>query len=271
MENFKFKKEFGQNFIYDEDLLSDIIKLSNITKEDNVLEIGAGCGNLTKKIAQNCKFVLSYEIDKKLTEHLKNLEIQYNNLKIIIKDILKESTKDIENQFKNDFVIVANLPYYITSPIIFKFLEESNKVKNMTFMVQKEVAERFVAKENSKQYGVSTIMINYRADVKYLRTVSKNMFHPSPKVDSALIQITPNYQKKLPKNDEFFKMLVKTAFSSRRKTLVNNLEKLIHDKNAIKQSLKILSLNENIRAENISIEQFVLLSDYLTELNKIHL
>lgn len=169
MENFKFKKEFGQNFIFDGNLLSAIVSDAEITSDDEVLEIGAGAGTLTKKICEKAKKVVSYEIDKNLTEHLMDIQKQNGNLTVVMRDALKEDISEIEKHFEGNYKIVANLPYYITSPMIFKFLEQTNRVKSMTVMVQKEVAERFSAKENSKDYGISTIMINYYADVKYLR------------------------------------------------------------------------------------------------------
>ena len=160
MKNFKFKKEFGQNFIFDGNLLSAIVSDSEITEEDEVLEIGAGAGTLTQKLCEKAKKVVSYEIDKNLTEHLRELDGKNNNLKVIIADALKTPIQEIESNFSGNYKIVANLPYYITSPMIFKFLEPTKRVLSLTAMVHIEVAERFGAKENTKDYGVSTIMIN---------------------------------------------------------------------------------------------------------------
>lgn len=263
MKNFKFKKEFGQNFIFDGNLLSAIVSDSEITEEDEVLEIGAGAGTLTQKLCEKAKKVVAYEIDKNLTEHLRELEGKNNNLKVIIADALKTPIQEIESNFSGNYKIVANLPYYITSPMIFKFLEQTKRVLSLTVMVQKEVAERFGAKENTKDYGVSTIMINYQADVKYLRTVGRKMFTPPPNVDSALIKITPNEKKERAKGEEFFVKLVKASFSMRRKTLQNNLLSISIPKEKTVEALKMLSKPETTRAEELSISEFISLSNFL--------
>lgn len=261
MENFKFKKEFGQNFIFDGNLLSSIVFDSGIRKDDEVLEIGAGAGTLTQKLCKAAKKVVSYEIDKNLTERLKEIEIANNNLKIIMEDALKADIKKIEGNFSQNYKIVANLPYYITTPLIFKFLEQTKNVLSLTVMVQKEVAERFLAKENSKDYGISTIMLSYMADVVYLRTVKRNMFIPSPNVDSALIKITPSENKPKAKNFKLFSEIVKTAFSMRRKTLVNNLLKLNIPKERTIEILEELGKTQSARAQELSVSDFIYFTD----------
>ena len=262
MFNFKFKKEFGQNFIFDENLLNSIVLDSGINKKTDVLEIGAGAGTLTKKLCQSANMVVSYEIDKTLKEHLTDLENNNKNLKIIFADALKESIQKIESNFPNNYVLVANLPYYITSPIIFKFLQ-SDKVESITVMVQKEVALRYLAKPKSKDYGIPTVMINYSADIKFLRNVNRKIFVPSPNVDSSLIKITKNFNKPKAKNEIFFFNLVKKSFANRRKTLVNNLQLLNIPKNKTLKALSMLGKNENVRAEELSITDFIQLSDIL--------
>jgi len=264
MENFKFKKEFGQNFIFDGNLLSAIVSDSGIIENDEVLEIGAGAGTLTQKICEKAKKVVSYEIDKKLTEHLRNLESKNQNLKVIMADTLETPIEEIEKNFSEKYKIVANLPYYITSPMIFKFLEETNRVESLTVMVQKEVAERFSAKENSKDYGVATIMINYQADVEYLRTVKRQMFTPPPNVDSALIKITPNPNKPKANSNENFAKIVKASFSMRRKTLQNNLNFALQiPKEKTIDALSLINKAPTARAEELSIQDFIFLSNYL--------
>ncbi|MDD4111093.1 MAG: 16S rRNA (adenine(1518)-N(6)/adenine(1519)-N(6))-dimethyltransferase RsmA [Clostridia bacterium] len=264
-KNFSFKKNFGQNFIYDENLLSEIVFLAEVTEDDNVLEIGAGAGTLTAKLAEKAKKVVSYEIDKTLTEHLEKLSKQYENLTIYIKDGLKASIKEIEEVFNGEnYILVANLPYYITTPLIFKFIEETQNVKSMTVMIQKEVAERFCADPNSKDYGIATIMLNYHADVKYLKTINRTFFNPSPKVDSALIQVIPKLNKSKAKDNVKFKKLVQSAFSMRRKTLINNLTKNFNaQKSDVISLLQKLGKLETARAEELSINDFIYLSDNL--------
>lgn len=264
IENFEFKKNFGQNFIFDENLLAKIVDDAGITEKDNVLEIGAGAGTLTSKLADKAKKVVSYEIDKTLTEHLSALSSKYKNLKIVIKDALKTAIQEIESDFDGEkYAIVANLPYYITSPLIFKFIEETKNVTSITVMVQKEVAERYAAHPNSKEYGIATIMLNYFADIKYLRTVKKEVFRPIPKVDSALIQIIPNANKTRAKDEKFFRKLVQSAFSMRRKTLLNNLKTLDIEKERLFSLLEKINKLPTARAEELSISDFIFLSDNL--------
>ena len=148
MINHNFKKKFGQNFISDKNLLQAIVSDANISGSDDVLEIGAGAGTLTEEISKKARKVVSYEIDKDLTQHL--IELNLKNVQFIFEDIMNEKIENIENKFNDKYKIIANLPYYITTPIIFKFLNNSTKLQSLTIMVQKEVAERIVAKEGKK-------------------------------------------------------------------------------------------------------------------------
>lgn len=265
MENFNFKKEFGQNFIFDGNLLSAIVFDAGITEKDNVLEIGAGAGTLTEKLSCKAKKVVAYEIDKNLTEHLNELAKKHNNLTIYMRDALKTPMKEIESDFnEGKYHVVANLPYYITSPLIFKFIENTKNVLSLTIMIQKEVAERYSARSNSKEYGIATIMLNYYADAKYVRTVNRKMFTPSPNVDSALIKITPNESKPKADDSKKFQKLVNASFSMRRKTLVNNLTKNFEaNKEHLLSLIKDLQKSPSVRAEELEIKDFIYLSNNL--------
>jgi 16S rRNA (adenine1518-N6/adenine1519-N6)-dimethyltransferase len=264
--NFEFKKHFGQNFLTDTNLLKAIVADANITKEDEVLEIGPGAGALTKELARQAKKVICYEIDKKLEPILKQELAEFDSVQIIFKDILKEEDEAISKHFKGSFKVVANLPYYITTPIIFKFLEGEFDIKSLTIMVQKEVAERLVAKEGTKNYGTITVSANIKADTKITRIVGRQMFTPPPNVDSAIINLTINNAKFDLKNKEVLQSLIKTAFAMRRKTLYNNLKASFNlSSEVIKQVMQNCYLQENIRGEALSLEQFVNLAN---ELNK---
>lgn len=251
MEKIKFKKKYGQNFLSDTNLLKAIVADSSITNQDEVLEIGAGAGALTSCLANCCKKLVSFEIDKSLENILQEKLKEFNNVNLIFADIMEIQTKNIEKYFNGKYKIVANLPYYITSPIIFKFLEESKNLISMTIMVQKEVGEKMIAKPHSQNYGILTVMVNHYAKVKIARIVKKQMFTPQPKVDSCIV----NLQLKNVLYDKNFKRFVQTAFSMRRKTLLNNLSKL-YLKTKIESVLVQNSLNLNVRAEELTIEQF---------------
>ena len=262
--NFKFSKKFGQNFIFDKNLLKAIIEDSGINENDEVLEIGPGAGTLTRVIAEKAKKVVSFEIDKTLEPILKeNLE-GLKNSSIVFADALKSDIKYIESYFSNEYKIVANLPYYITTPLIFKFIKETKNVKSMCIMVQKEVGQRLVAKSSDKEYGSISAILDFYADVKILRQVPRHMFVPSPNVDSCIVQI--NFIKnKFCANSDVFEKVVKSAFSNRRKTLANNLSK---DFNLSKeQAINLLVTNgykADVRGDSLSTSDFVLISNMMS-------
>ena len=258
--NFKFNKKFGQNFIFDKNLLNAIIEDSQITKQDEVLEIGPGAGTLTKVIASKAKKVISYEIDTNLQPILQENLKDVHNSKIIFQDALKTNIDEIERNFDGEYKIVANLPYYITTPLIFKFVGETNKVKSMSIMVQKEVGERLVAKNTDKEFGSISVILDFYADVKILRQVPRRMFVPAPNVDSCVVQI--NFVKnKYNCNSQTFEKVVKSAFSNRRKTLSNNLSKDFNlSKVSLCEMLTSLGYSETVRGDSLSTQDFVKIS-----------
>lgn len=251
MREFETKKKFGQNFLTDKNLLSAICSDAGLTKDDDVLEIGAGMGTLTEKLSKHAKNVVSYEIDGDLKDHLLNLKLP--NVKFIFKDIMNENLQDIESQFRGNYKLVANLPYYITTPIIFKFLAKS-KVSSLTIMVQKEVAQRMVATEGKKDYGVLSVSIAALGGAKITRVVGREMFHPVPKVDSAVVRIDVKNSYKIEDLAGFF-TFVKNIFAMRRKTLLNNLVKAY----LIPKDELLLLFGEDLnrRAESFSVEEIV--------------
>ena len=266
---FRTKKRLGQNFLINPDVLSDIIEYSGVTKDDIVLEIGPGVGFVTEQLVKYAKKVIAVELDEEAIKELEKLDC--DNLQIIHQDILKT---DISSLCEEKIKVVANIPYYITSPIIAHLLGEvddlSNKNRNsitdIILMVQEEVARRMTASENSpsKQYGLLTILSQFWADCSIIRLVGRKSFYPAPKVNSALVRLQVR-QEPLIKSDDytFFKKVVKSAFSQRRKTLKNCLIKDGFEKNKVEQAIKSLGLDENIRGEKLSIEQFGDLSEKL--------
>ncbi len=257
IKDFKFNKKFGQNFIFDTNLLSAIVKDSGVSLQDDVLEIGPGAGTLTKIIAENCKKVVSYEIDTSLKPILEDNLQGVHNSQIIFADALKTDIKEIENSFLGNYKIIANLPYYITTPLIFKFIEQTKRIDSLTVMVQKEVGDRFVAKPNSKDYGIITVMLDFYGNVKVVRQVNRKMFTPSPNVDSCVVKIDI-VKNKYNCDESMFSKIVHSSFAMRRKTLVNNLSSGLNvSKQQVIDLLKSLNINENIRAENLTTQDFV--------------
>ena len=236
-------------------ILNTIINASNISKSDNILEIGPGQGALTELLVENAKFVTSVEIDPDLEKILINKFQNKNNFNLVIGDFLEI---DLNNLIKEKVKIVANIPYYITSPIIQKIIDNRKFIENIYIMVQKEVAERICATQG-KERSVLTLSIEYFGIAKYLFTVPKEAFNPVPKVDSAFMSIElykDNPYISQVKENIFFKY-VKTAFANKRKTILNNLSALEFSKEHIKEILSKAKIPEMERAENISIEKYI--------------
>lgn len=251
MNNHIMKKKFGQNFLTDKNLLKKIVDSADI-KEKNVIEIGPGQGALTQFLVLDAKKVIAYEIDLDLKTYLESLEANHNNLTIKFEDILKvDIPKDEE------YHVVANIPYNITSPIIFKILDTKN-IKSATLMVQKEVCDRITANPNNKNYNGLSVIIQYYMDVFKIMNVSKKLFRPVPKVDSAVFKMVRK-QPILNENEEkLFIEIVKASFHQKRKTLLNNLSFAFDiSKDTINELLLNLNINSSLRAENISVEQFI--------------
>lgn len=252
------RKNLGQNFLIDENILNKIVLAARPDSETGVVEIGPGIGALTEALLQKFRKVLAFEIDKKLVGVLKEELAKYSNLKILSQDFLKADLKK-ELSFFSDckrVITVSNLPYYITTQIIIRLLEEDNEIEEFYFMVQKEVGERMVAKEGGKDYGSLSILINYRCEGEILFPVSRNSFFPKPNVDSVVIKLKKRKLDLGIKNERNFLKFVRNIFSQRRKTLVNNLlANYMLTREEILGVLKRLALPESIRSEALSLEK----------------
>ena len=255
-------KNLGQNFLIDESVIIDACDSANINKEDLVIEIGPGLGTLTKYILERAGKVICVELDDRMIDILKERFFLYENFEIINEDILKVDLHKLIKEEKNGNIknvkIVANLPYYITTPIIMKLLEERLDLQSITVMVQKEVAERLIAVPGEKFTGAITYSVYYYADSENVRIVDKSSFIPEPSVESEVINLKIRENPPVNvNNEELFFKLIKIAFMQRRKTLVNSLSNSgFIEKNKIIEILKKLNINENIRAEKLSIQDF---------------
>ena len=255
-------KNLGQNFLIDESVIIDACDSANINKEDLVIEIGPGLGTLTKYILERAGKVICVELDDRMIDILKERFFLYENFEIINEDILKVDLHKLIKEEKNENIknvkIVANLPYYITTPIIMKLLEERLDLQSITVMVQKEVAERLIAVPGEKFTGAITYSVYYYADSENVRVVDKSSFIPEPSVESEVINLKIRENPPVNvNNEELFFKLIKIAFMQRRKTLVNSLSNSgFIEKNKIIEILKQLNINENIRAEKLSIQDF---------------
>ena len=251
-------KRLGQNFLFDEQSLQIIAQ--DVTKDDTVVEIGPGLGTLTAILAEKANKVIAIELDNKMVEILKERFKLYNNIQIIQDDILKVDIDKIAPKAK----IVANLPYYITTSIITKLL--NTNIKEITILIQKEVAERICAETGTKKAGAITYFVKYYADSKIIANVPKEYFIPSPEVESSIVKITKKDEKQVKViNEKLFFDIIKTNFTQRRKTILNSLSSII-SKEVLKNILKECKIEENVRGENLSIDQFAMIANKYEEL-----
>lgn len=259
---FEFKKRYGQNFLADENIINKIVKKSNVKEDSVVIEIGVGSGNLTKKLAGVAKNVIGYEIDASLENIINDNLNSFSNVEIIYDDFLNRNIIDDLSKYEYTHIyVVANLPYYITTPIITKLIDENINIEQMTIMVQKEVGDRLNASPGHKEYNSLTIFINYYFEVSKLFEVSRNAFVPKPNVDSAIIQLKKRENKHHLNDEKTFFKLVRDSFRYKRKTLKNNLKD--YDLEKVSNTLKEYDLDLNVRAEQLTIEQFVKIANNL--------
>lgn len=254
MDKFEYKKAFGQNFIKDNNIIDKIVKAADIGKDSLVIEIGPGAGSLSKSIVPLSGNAILYEIDTRLEDTLHSLLEQYDNYKIIFNDFLKQDVKkDIEGYKYKKLYVVANLPYYITTPIITKLMKEIYPDK-IVIMIQDEVANRLSAKEGSRDYGMISVLLGARYDIKNLFKVSRKCFVPEPNVDSAVISLTKHDKYNI-KDSDIFEKLNKDCFQYKRKNLRNNLKG--YDLSTIEDVLSRYDYSLNNRAEDIPVSVFV--------------
>lgn len=268
---FSFKKSLGQNFLTEPNILRKIASTAELTKEDNVIEIGPGIGALTEHLARDAGQVLAFEIDQRLIEVLDDTMSPYTNVTIVNQDILKADVSTIARDvFKSDkpVKVVANLPYYITTPIMMHLLMSDVSIDSMVVMMQKEVADRITAVPNTKAYGSLSIAVQYYMEASLSFIVPKTAFVPQPNVDSAIIKLTKRQEPFMDILDEdFFFTVTRASFQQRRKTLWNNLISQFGKDDATKEwltcSLEESQIDPKRRGETLSLEEFGLLSNRL--------
>lgn len=257
--NFSLSKSLGQNFLINPSICPKMAKMSG-AQNNFVLEIGTGIGVLTKELAKIAQKVCAVEIDSNLIPVLKETLNKFNNIEIINQDILKVNLQKLfsEKAQNMKICVCANLPYYITSPIIMHLLELNLNIESITVMIQKEAAQRICAQPGSRECGAISLAVRYYSTPQLLFNVSRGSFFPPPNVDSAVIKLNINKTPPIKINNttKFFE-LVRTAFSQRRKVLINPLSaKLNVSKENLKNILCNLNISPTIRAEQLSLEQF---------------
>lgn len=271
MKKYKIKanKSLGQNFLIDDCVIQDIVDGAKIEKEDLVIEIGPGLGSMTALLVERAKKVICIELDRKMIQILNDRFIAYNNIELINEDVLKIDLKELIKQEKEakqikNIKIVANLPYYITTPIIMKLLESNLEIESITVMIQKEVADRLIETPSGKNTGAITYTVYYYCEAQKIREVENTSFIPMPEVTSEVINLKLRKKPAVQvENTKVFFNIIKSAYMQRRKTLLNALVNtgVFKNKEEGLDILKKLNLKEDIRAENLTIEDFARLTN----------
>ena len=266
----KPNKRLGQHFLVDRNTIAQIIDKTGLSKTDDVLEIGPGMGALTIPMARVVNSIIAVEKDDRLADYLRQKfeENHIENVKIINNDILKVDMKDLCGSRSGKLKVVGNLPYNISSPLLEKLISNKNFFSKAFLMLQYEFALRLASDPGNKDYGAITIMTRYQSSVSQVLKVGRDVFYPKPKVGSMVIAIdleTPHPVRA--KNDRVFELVVRGAFAQRRKTIKNSL-KVISDHfetEQVSRALDKCNIDPLRRAETLSIEEFLSLSDVLSE------
>lgn len=275
--HFMFQKKYGQNFLIDANIVNKIIKCSEITKEDCVVEIGPGIGTMTQYLAENAGQVIAIEVDKNLIPILEDTLKEYRNVTVINEDVLKVDIRQIaqEQNGGKPMKVVANLPYYITTPIIMGLFESGAPLSSMTVMVQKEVAQRMQVGPGTKDYGALSLAVQYYAHPQIVLNVPAACFMPKPGVGSAVVRLQRHEKPPvIVQNEKKMFAMIHAAFNQRRKTLANALSNGFeyHDEDGnivsvsrqdVCHALEKMGVNGSIRGEALTLGEFARLSDLL--------
>jgi 16S rRNA (adenine1518-N6/adenine1519-N6)-dimethyltransferase len=261
----KPRKRLGQSFLMEQNVIRNISAIAQVTKNDIVVEIGAGIGVLTEELAQNAAKLIAVEMDDKLVEVLKDKLLKYNNVQIYSGDILKFDFGAIVRDGEQKIKVIGNVPYNISSPVLFHLLSFRKIIDSFVLMLQKEVIQRLVAPPGGKDYGVPSVILQMFASVEKVLDVPAGCFYPRPKVESSVMK---GFFLERPlvelADDDFFIRLVRDAFAQRRKMLINNLKKskLLEGVSDVdlKEALDAAGIDGQRRGETLSVEEFGLLS-----------
>jgi 16S rRNA (adenine1518-N6/adenine1519-N6)-dimethyltransferase len=259
------KKRLGQHFLVDRNILNKVIRTAEVGKEDVVVEVGPGPGEMTRALARLVKQVIAVEIDPKLVEILKKRLADCPNVEVVKSDILKVDFKGLYKKEGHPIKVVANLPYQISTPLLFRFIEAKEAFSTLTLMLQREVAERMAATSGGKEYGPLSIFVQIFLDVSIRFFIKPSAFFPPPKIESAVVHMVWKERPRIEqKDEEWFKKVVKACFGYRRKTLLNALkhsELSLHESPGSK--MEKVGIDPQRRPETLSIEEFVRLAEAL--------
>ena len=255
LKDLKAKKKFGQNFLIDENIVDKIARIA-CDESLKTIEIGPGLGALSEHLLMYSRDVDAYEIDKDMYELLVD-NLKDDRLNVYLDDFL-----DVDlSKYKEKVNVCGNLPYYVTTPILFKIIESDLDINKITIMVQKEVGDRIAARVNDEEYSALSVEIQYLFKVVNEMNISRNVFYPVPNVDSIVVSLTPDRLRDYEYEKRFFEF-VKNCFRMRRKTLYNNLKDL-YEVDDILEMFNLLNIDNNIRAQQLSIDDFINIFDVL--------
>ncbi len=265
--NFHSKKRFGQNFLIDRNILSKALKSISLSKDDVILEIGPGKGILTKELLTKVSKVIAVELDKDLYSYLKTDLKDFSNMELVNNDILKFDLRGFLRKInvKNKIKIVGNIPYSITTPILEYIFSNIDLIDSVYIMAQKEFALRLVAKPHTKDYSSISCFSQFYMQPALLFTVKRTCFSPKPKVASCFVRLLPKTLNfwpldLRPKDKELLFKVIRNAFNQRRKNILNSLSSLLN-KDKVANILTKLNLDSNLRAENLSLEDYIKISN----------
>lgn len=263
--SFRFSKSLGQNFLVDKNFVDKIVAAADASGE-NVIEIGPGIGTITYEMAKVAKKVVAIEIDDSLIPIIEENMAEFDNFDLIHEDILKaDLEKIVAEEFAGEsFKVVSNLPYYITTPIIEKLVTSNLPCKDMTIMVQKEVADRMLATEKDKEYSSLSVFVKYYSDAKKVTNVPKSVFMPQPKIDSTVLKLELRKYTDDVDEAKLFS-LIHAGFNKRRKTILNSLSDVV-EKDKLRLAFEKLGIKDNLRAENLSLDDFISLAKIIETL-----
>ena len=265
--NLRYKQSLGQNFLYDEELLASLADAAGIRPGEDVLEIGPGCGSLTKHLCRRAGHVLSVELDERLIPLLNAFMAEEKNLTVLQGDIMTVDLPKITEPLSKPFAVVANIPYYITTPLITRLLTSGLNISRLALMVQKEVADKILSSPGDEGWGPLAIRCRYMCEPYRAMEVPAACFTPPPKVDSTFI-VMPVREKPAVevKDEEMFFRVSAAAFALRRKTMVNNLCATFRAERAqAVQWMADAGLDEKVRGERLSLEELARLADVMAE------
>jgi 16S rRNA (adenine1518-N6/adenine1519-N6)-dimethyltransferase len=259
------RKRLGQHFLTDRNILLKVVRTAEVTKEDTILEVGSGPGEMTLALAKKAGQVIAVEIDSKLIKLLRKKMSGIPNVKIILGDILKIDFSSLFREAGRPLKVVANLPYQISTPLLFRFIESRNLFSSLTLMLQREVVERMIALPGGKNYGALSVIIQMVSHPSVQFIVKPSAFFPPPKVESAVVRLVWKEKPVSGREDEeWVKKVVKASFGYRRKTLINALKHSnLVPPDSIELKMGSIGIDPKRRPETLTLQEFIRLADAL--------